>query len=122
MNGLIRKTHVFISNEDYCLIRDYFEARYAEEEKPEDFEERVREFNDLNTRVGDLEIQKKLDEMLTVSPALRLRILIPWMKENCERFPRGTWVPESYGWGTPKLARDAKAYFARRERESKNQR
>jgi hypothetical protein len=115
INRLIMKTHNFISNEDYCLLRDYFQSRFDEEEKPPDLDEKVKlvdELYDQYRQSKDPQIEAKMREIVESCIAIELQRVIPWTIENCSRYPRGIWLPKSYTNGVPKLVRDAKEYFA----------
>jgi hypothetical protein len=122
VNTLIKKTHNYVSNEDFCLLRDYFQSRYEEEEKPEDFEMKVTRCKELEReyeRTQSQDVDKQIRELIESSTVMRLKLLIPWAIENCEQYPRGIWIARRLSFDIPKLVRDAKAYFAGKKQKGK---
>ena len=120
VDNLIRRTHNYISHEDYCLIRDYFHAIFKREEKPEDLDERVAEFKKLDRRHDadhNPQIKARMDE-LSACNAVRVKALLPWAIENCERYPNGVWLPKWYTSGMPDLVKSAKSYLKRIKEEA----
>jgi hypothetical protein len=115
---LITKTHNFVSYEDLCLMRDYFEERFDEAEKPEDLESRLQELEILSQRrdvENDTCGDARMRELICGSDAVRYKGLYEWMTRLCNAAPNGTWLPELVNYAFPRLIADAKAYFARKK-------
>lgn len=92
---LVRRTHGFVSHNDLCVIRDWYEAQFDEEEKPEDLDEKHLELHRLNEKMSqgnDPAIEARLTEVLQSSAALWFKAMIPFAVKMCDNYPNGSWI------------------------------
>jgi len=118
VNSLIKKTHGFVSYEDCCLIRDYFQARLVEEEKPEDFDERCRELESLREQLSgthDPALVERYREVLRMGPAIWLTAVIPDAVRYCENYPDGIWLENFIAEAYKDYAKWGRDHFAERK-------
>lgn len=119
INSLIKRTHGFVSHENFCAIRHYFQQRFELEEKPNDFDEAVRELESVFVQLRqdeDPDLRARFQELISV-PAIWLKVMIPGLTESCKKFPQGAWLPRSSADWYHHYADDARTYF--RDRNEK---
>ena len=95
INKLITKTHNFISHSNHCLVRDYFKALFEGFPKSEDFEEKLKEFEELEKRclsTNDQLAMKKLNEIVSRRDVFAYKYLYEFAKRMCDKYPNGIWV------------------------------
>jgi hypothetical protein len=124
INAVIRKTHDWISVEDYSLIREYWKELFDKELKPDDFDEKVKELARLDREfhpVSNPSPRIRVEEIINSSQALRWWFLLTWIEDECERFPKGCWKLKSFGAGFERYVSDAKAHFKRKREDEERQ-
>lgn len=115
IRSLVKRTHNFLSYEDLCLIRDYFEARFKESDQPLDLESRLEEVEFLlkeRDLENDVDAKSRIDELIRGSDAVRYKGLFEWMTSMCKYAPNGTWLPALINYTYPLLVAEARTYFA----------
>lgn len=120
INRLIIKTHNYFSFADHCLVRDYFKAIFDESEKPADFDERYKEFLELEKEykaTKDEEIKAKFMEIMKDSYAIRYRYMYDNAIKICERFPNGDLQPKTFTDKYRKTISEARNYFKNKQSE-----
>jgi len=120
INKLTVKTHGYISHYDYCLVRDYFKARFDEIDKPEDFDDQFREFSELNKQfdaTNDAEIEAQLWEKMKTNSAILYKNMYQDAALMCEKYPNGIWQPKSFTDDFLKTINNARRYFKSKKSE-----
>jgi hypothetical protein len=117
---LSRKTHGFVSHETFCKVRDYFEARFEEVEKPIDLEQKVAELiglEEIFSRTEDPAVRMRFRELLGSSEAIWLKSMIPDVIHCANSSPMGVWLLKPIADMYIREAADAKEYFAHRKEQ-----
>lgn len=87
INSLIKKTHGFLSHEDLCAIRDYFQESFEIVPKSDVFDHRARELESLQEefrKKSDPNILGRFREVLSSEPAIWLKAVIPDFVSYCD--------------------------------------
>jgi len=121
INKLFIKTHCFISYNNNCLLKDYFQAQFDEIDKPEDFEEEFNEFSELKKNCDPIknpEIEAQLLDTLRNNPAILYKLLFQDATEINEKYPNGIWLPKSVAEPLLKTLNRARRDFKSRKTAS----
>lgn len=122
MNKLFLKTHFFVSNTEFELIRDYVKALLEEEGvSVNDFKNEFKELDRLykNAKVEDQNrLSKKRQKMFKDNRLFYCAFLYKVAQKDCKRNFYGIWYPNTHLPGIPRLLRDAKDYFRFKKKES----
>ncbi|MBK8465317.1 MAG: hypothetical protein IPL32_05755 [Chloracidobacterium sp.] len=120
VKSVIRKTHSFVSHDDLSLIRDYFQDRFEEEAKPDNFDEMIGELESLRAQLRQNEdpvFVARFEELLSKGPAIWLKFMIPAFVRYSEKHPQGVWLSNYVGVATQRYVKDAKKYYEARKRK-----
>lgn len=118
-----RRTHSFVSHAALCRVRDYFEARLEQVEKPPDLEEKFQELMGLLeafSRTKDPTVRTRFQELCRSSEAIWLKMMIPEVRSAVDSSPMGVWLLKCLADMYIKNAADAKEYLAEKKRKEEN--
>ena len=94
IKNLRSKLLTYVSQSEFCAVRDYFKHLFDECEKPEDFEEQFQEYLTLDKKwesEKDADAMAKLDEMTKNEEAILYKYFYQLFNDGCENCPNGEW-------------------------------
>ena len=118
INNLVRKTHNFISHENLCMLRDYYNEIVEEYTKTPDFSRNWEEFVSLDELYGKSKDQSIVERAIILArqePGILYKERRDRLARYCERRQHGLLLPKYYSDDLIHTIPDARKHFARRQ-------
>lgn len=120
VNKLLLRTHYYVSNKDFEVVRDYLKELLDEKGVNEnDFKEECNQLNKLYGKSGGKpeETKKQIQEFANANQLANIAYHYKYISKQCNELPNGLWIPIDITW-FQRLISDAKTNFARKKKKN----